>query len=49
VTYLVQFWDYLRTHKRFWLAPIVVVLLMLGGLVALTQGSVLSQFLYPDF
>jgi hypothetical protein len=49
VTFLSEFWGFLRTHKKFWLAPIIVVLLMLGGLVLLTEGSVFSQFLYPDF
>jgi hypothetical protein len=49
VSFLFEFWDFLRTHKKFWLAPIVVLLLMLGGLVFLTQGSVFSQFLYPEF
>ena len=46
---LVEFWDFLRTHKRLWLVPIVVLLLMLGGFVLLTEGSVFSQFLYPEF
>ena len=49
VSFLFEFWGFLRTHKKFWLAPIVVLLLILGGLVVLTQGSVFSQFLYPDF
>ena len=49
MSFLFEFWGFLRTHKKFWLAPIVVLLLILGGLVVLTQGSVFSQFLYPDF
>ena len=49
MSFLFEFWDFLRTHKKFWLAPIVVLLLMLGALVLLTQGSVFSQFLYPEF
>ncbi len=49
MTFLSEFWGFLRTHKKFWLAPIIVVLLILGGLVLLTEGSAFSQFLYPDF
>jgi hypothetical protein len=49
VTFLFEFWDFLRTHKKFWLAPIIVLLLILGGLILLTEGSVFSQFLYPEF
>ena len=46
---LVQFWDFLRTNKKLWLGPIIIILLMLGGFVLLTEGPVLSQFLYPEF
>ena len=46
---LVEFWDFLRTHKRLWLAPIVILLLMLAAFVLVTEGSVFSQFLYPEF
>lgn len=49
MTFLVELWDILRTRKKFWLTPIVVLLLILGGVVLLTQGSVFSQFLYPEF
>jgi Family of unknown function (DUF5989) len=49
VPFLFKFWSFLRTRKRFWLAPIVALLLILGGLVFLMQASVFTQFLYPDF
>jgi hypothetical protein len=49
VSILAQFWDFLRTNKKLWLAPIIILLLMLGGVVLLTEGPALSQFLYPDF
>ena len=49
MTLLVKFWAFLRAHKKFWLAPIIVLLLILGGVVFLTEGSVFSQFLYPEF
>jgi hypothetical protein len=49
LTFFSEFWGFLRTHKKFLLAPIIVILLLLGGLVLLTDGSVFSQFVYPEF
>lgn len=46
---LFELWDYLRVRKKFWLAPIVLVLLLLGGLLVLVQGSALAPFLYTLF
>ena len=40
---------YLLAHKRYWLAPIVVAVLIVGGLVALSVASPLSPFIYPMF
>jgi len=42
-------WGLLRERKKFWLLPIILILLMLGGLLLLAQGSVLSPFLYTLF
>jgi len=42
-------WGLLRERKKFWLLPIILILLMLGGLLLLAQGSVLSPFLYTMF
>jgi hypothetical protein len=46
---LVELWQYLRARKKFWLAPIVVVLCLLGGLLLLTQGSAIAPFIYTLF
>lgn len=46
---MTELWDYLRVRKKFWLAPIVLVLLLLGGLMVLVQGSALAPFLYTLF
>ena len=43
-----EFWDFLITNKRWWLTPIVVVLLLFGLLVALAQTG-LAPFIYPFF
>jgi hypothetical protein len=44
-----DFWDFMRVRKKFWLAPIVVTLLILGALVVLTQGSAVAPFIYTLF
>ena len=44
-----EFWDFLRARKKYWLAPILVTLLVLGGLVFLTQGSAVAPFIYALF
>jgi hypothetical protein len=46
---LVQFWEFLRVRKKFWLAPIVLFLLLLGLLIVLTEGSALAPFIYTLF
>ncbi len=44
-----ELWAYMRARKKYWLLPILVVLLLLGGLLALTEGSVVAPFIYPVF
>ena len=46
---LLDLWEFLRVRKKFWLLPIVVVLLLVGGLVVLTQGSAVAPFIYTIF
>lgn len=48
-TILREFWNFLRVRKKFWLAPIVVVLVLLSLLIVLTQGSALAPFVYALF
>ncbi len=45
----VQLWKFMRVRKRFWLAPIIFVMLLLGGLLVLAQGSVVAPFIYTLF
>ena len=40
---------FMRQRKKFWLAPILIMLVMLGGLIVLTQGSALAPFIYTLF
>jgi len=42
-------WGFMRERKKFWLAPIIIVLLLLGGLIVLTQGSAVAPFIYTLF
>jgi len=44
-----EFWDFLRQRKKFWLLPIIVILLALGLLIVLTANSALAPFIYPLF
>ena len=46
---LAEFWEFMRVRKKFWLLPIVVVLVMLGFLLVLTQGSAVAPFIYALF
>ncbi len=46
---IAELWDFLRVRKKFWLAPIILVLLLLGGLLVLVQGSALAPFIYTLF
>jgi hypothetical protein len=44
-----ELWAFMRERKKFWLLPIVLVLLLFGSLVVLTQGSVVAPFIYTLF
>jgi hypothetical protein len=46
---LKEFWSFLRVRKKWWLAPIVVLLLTLGLILVLTEGSALAPFIYSLF
>jgi hypothetical protein len=46
---LKDLWDFLKIRKKFWLAPIILVLLLLGGLIVLSQGSAVAPFIYTLF
>ena len=46
---LKDLWDFLKIRKKFWLAPSILVLLLLGGLIVLSQGSAVAPFIYTLF
>ena len=46
---LKDLWAFMKVRKKFWLAPIIIVLLLLGALVVLSQGSAIAPFIYTLF
>ena len=46
---IVDLWGLLKDRKKFWLAPIIIVMLILGSLIVLTQGTVVAPFIYTLF
>jgi Family of unknown function (DUF5989) len=47
--FIAELWAFMRERKKFWLAPIVIVLVLLGSLIVLTQGSAIAPFIYTLF
>jgi len=47
--FVVELWAFMKERKKFWLLPIVVVLVLFGTLIVLTQGSVVAPFIYTLF
>ena len=47
--FLKELWSFLRVRKKYWLAPIIFLLLLLGVLIVLTQGSAVAPFIYTLF
>jgi hypothetical protein len=46
---LVEFWEFLKVRKKFWLLPIFIVSIIFGGLIVLTKGSAVAPFIYTLF
>lgn len=44
-----ELWMYMKTRKKFWLLPLILVLLLFGGLLILAKGSALAPFIYTIF
>jgi hypothetical protein len=49
VDFLKDLWDFMRERKKFWLAPIILVMLLLGVLIVVAQGSAVAPFIYTLF
>ena len=47
--FIKEFWDFLKERKKYWLLPIIFVLVLFGGLIILSQGSAIAPFIYTIF
>jgi hypothetical protein len=49
MSFLAEFWEFVRARKKYWLLPIMVMMLAFGGLIVLTKGSAVAPFVYTLF
>ena len=49
MSFLVELWTFMKVRKKFWLYPIIVMMVMFGGLLVLVQGSAVAPFIYTIF
>jgi hypothetical protein len=47
--FVTELWMFMRERKKFWLLPIIIVLVLFGGLVVMTQGTAIAPFIYTLF
>tara|TARA_E500000178_G_C16704425_1_gene609747 strand:+ start:459 stop:608 length:150 start_codon:yes stop_codon:yes gene_type:complete len=47
--FIKEFWEFLRVRKKYWLFPIIFILVIFGGLIVLTQGTAVAPFIYTIF
>jgi len=49
VDFLKEFWEFLKVRKKYWLLPILLVFVLFGGLIVLSQGTAIAPFIYTFF
>ena len=49
MSFLKELWDFCRVRKKYWLLPILLVLVLFGGLIVLSQGTAVAPFIYTIF
>ncbi len=49
MSFLSELWEFLKERKKFWLLPIIVMMVLFGGLLVLSQGSAVAPFIYTIF
>ena len=49
MAFLAELWAFMRVRKKLWLAPVLIVLVLFGGLLVLAQGSAIAPFIYTLF
>ena len=49
LSFLKEFWAFMRQRKKYWLLPILIAMAVFGGMIVLTQGSAIAPFIYTLF
>ena len=49
MSFLFELWDFMRVRKKYWLFPIIIIMVVFGGLIVLSQGSAVAPFIYTIF
>ena len=49
MSFIREFWQFLKIRKKYWLLPIIFILVLFGGLIVLTQGTAVAPFIYTIF
>ena len=47
--FIKEFWEFLKIRKKYWLFPTIIILVIMGGLIIVSQGSAISPFIYTIF
>ena len=49
MSFIKEFWEFMRARKKYWLLPIIIVLVLFGGLIVLSKGTAVAPFIYTIF
>lgn len=49
MSFISELWQFMKARKKFWLAPIIIMMAIFGGLIIATQGSAVAPFIYTIF
>jgi len=49
MSFLRELWAFMKARKKFWMLPIIILMLVFGGLIVLAQGSAVAPFIYTIF
>ena len=49
MSFIKEFWEFMKVRKKYWLLPIIVALALFGGLIVLTSGTAVAPFIYTIF
>ena len=49
IDFFKEFWDFIKVRKKYWLLPVLIILVLFGSLIILSQGTVVAPFIYTIF